>query len=434
MELLYKNNLFTNFIKQLLATCPIPIYKTVRIGDVVVEGTRYVNKNHVFEVLPGGTGTFYYDSRFLFTGPLVPREDLVGIDHIFVVKPGDTSHHRMCPMDDNNVSSASSWSYYRSASTVNTVGSYTWGESKTNLTRAFTSNVSYYDADTHKHLGDYLRCLRDIENLDLMSLYNCYAGEQSDTYHIEDTAIQKNTLPQSTKKLLYVPVKFNTDYTIGIDSPLGIKVLPVLLSEGKPVTELNESLKPEQVNLKNTAKRFNYCSYENPVLFRTECLHPEHQSYEKYLYLAIEVSVSNTRPLVVLEGDHTLQCSSVVSVPVFANSQTPVTLTSRPSLLQVSSNDQHVVADSLFSYLLDYTIDTREQITANIKRVEDALDYRNPAFSSPSVGVWTPQFQYYLYRRYNDIQAKYGLPDADVLGYIDKNMDTAIRKGWLRNS
>ena len=38
----------------------------------------------------------------------------------------------------------------------------------------YTSYISGYDSETHKYLGNYLRMIRDITNVDLMQYYNYY--------------------------------------------------------------------------------------------------------------------------------------------------------------------------------------------------------------------------------------------------------------------
>jgi hypothetical protein len=52
-----------------------------------------------------------------------------------------------------------------------------FGDEYYNITGRYTSKILGYDADTHFYLGQYLRMMRDIFDLDMMPFYNCYCGD-----------------------------------------------------------------------------------------------------------------------------------------------------------------------------------------------------------------------------------------------------------------
>jgi hypothetical protein len=57
------------------------------------------------------------------------------------------------------------------------VSPYVFGQEYFNITGNYKSDLLGYDATTHFYLGQYLRMMRDIYDLDLMPFYNCYSGE-----------------------------------------------------------------------------------------------------------------------------------------------------------------------------------------------------------------------------------------------------------------
>lgn len=50
---------------------------------------------------------------------------------------------------------------------------YIRGKFYKGLTTNFTSNSSLYDSKTHYYLGEYLRMIRDLDDINLMPYYNC---------------------------------------------------------------------------------------------------------------------------------------------------------------------------------------------------------------------------------------------------------------------
>ena len=68
---------------------------------------------------------------------------------------------------------------------------YVQGEYYPGVSSNYESNSALYDSNTHYYLGNYLRMLRDINNIDLMQYYNCYSGDMSDSIRIKQSDIKE---------------------------------------------------------------------------------------------------------------------------------------------------------------------------------------------------------------------------------------------------
>ena len=84
------------------------------------------------------------------------------------------------------------------------------------LTESFLSTSGQYDMDTHRKLGDYLRLLRSVYGLDLMPLYNCFNNYFVDNVDLSSGNLSSNG--NSHYRVTLVPIKFNKDYTITMNS------------------------------------------------------------------------------------------------------------------------------------------------------------------------------------------------------------------------
>jgi hypothetical protein len=130
---------------------------------------------------------------------------------------------------------------------------YNRGSAYLNHTKRLQIRNNIYDSYTHEYLGNYLRFLRDYDNLDLMSLYNCFSNRLSpsnlniavSTEEGTDNVSQFNALDDNYKIYL-VPVKLFKKYTIAIDS-----AAPVEMCCGIYNNKIN-LLKPEYSRLIST--------------------------------------------------------------------------------------------------------------------------------------------------------------------------------------
>lgn len=166
----------SNFIKSLLANTYLPLVRTIREGDYITEGRLYILKCNVIKCIKSG---YIGSKNILHNTPIAE------------------------------------W---------RTVGEYHFAEKNGKLCTNYVSNTGGYDNITHEKLGEYLRALRDMYELNLMPLYNCFSNRLFDAHLIKvkrkDWEIT-NIIPTSARKetkIYKVPIRFNTDYTICMEN------------------------------------------------------------------------------------------------------------------------------------------------------------------------------------------------------------------------
>ena len=238
------------------------------------------------------------------------------------------------------------------------ISPYVFGEEYYNITGRYTSKILGYDADTHFYLGQYLRMMRDIFDLDMMPFYNCYCGDTLSDVDFDSEGNVYASSANSFYKIMSVPVRFGKTYTIAFNSELPVEIITVIygrngIIQGK-TDNLNDIISNEQDYVsKNTYQSFQKMSFTHPITIRTKSWHQLYKSYirgkygklvdeapdvqmsiedgtydqglgqfEKYLRLLIKVPSNNKSSLVVLEGDYGLgqkQESGNVSSVTFTN-------------------------------------------------------------------------------------------------------------------
>lgn len=161
----------SNFIKNLLISTYLPLIRTVRDFDYIVADRLYIYKCEVIKCLKSG---------YILTG----------YQH-FNFK-GERAQFRV-------------------------VSEYYFGERNDKLCTNYISNSEGYDTMTHERLGKYLRSLRDMYDLNLMPLYNCFSNNILQAHHIDDDKVVKTSTNYNTK-VYKVPIRFNTDYTICMEN------------------------------------------------------------------------------------------------------------------------------------------------------------------------------------------------------------------------
>ena len=128
----------SNLIKNLLISTYLPLIRTVRDFDYIIADRLYVYKCDIIKCTRSGyIVTGYQHSNF----------------------KGDRAGYRV-------------------------ISEYYFGERNDKLCTNYISNSEGYDAVTHERLGKYLRSLRDMYELNLMPLYNCFSNEIFEAHHI----------------------------------------------------------------------------------------------------------------------------------------------------------------------------------------------------------------------------------------------------------
>ena len=222
------------------------------------------------------------------------------------------------------------------------VSPYVFGQEYFNVTGAYRSNILGYDETTHFYLGQYLRMMRDVFDLDLMPFYNCYAGEYTADIDFDE---QCNIISTNNGlyKILSVPVKFGKQYMVALDSDQPVEMMCAVYGSKGILKKLTANLQDANKDVGEdhaTFRRFQKTSFKNPVIYKTISWHQLFNNYivtqdgqldydssidadmyftiadekydqglgqfEKYLRLLIKVPRTLSSSVVVIEGDYRL--------------------------------------------------------------------------------------------------------------------------------
>ena len=306
----FTNTIESKLIKNILYNTSLPIYNTVRKGDYILAPFIYIYGCNLIRCTTSG---------------------IVGKTAVYT------------PLDH-----------------------YTFGEYYSKFTYRYMSNSLYYDIDTHRKLGDYLRVYRDTYNINLMPFYNCWCNQYLSDYFIDKNGIHEGD--SSSFKTLIVPIKFNRTYTIALDSSSNVYIAPIYLEnnvkikgwEGSKAIDLTNELcfRNERVNVHKELstsfkKPFTIC-ISNKDTDRHAVMH---QRNEKYLYLAIQLLTTVKSTVIVLEGDYTnTQSSKEFNMPDWKEldpQKFDEAMLSNLDLLQFSNREQRPFSNRLIEYLLE---------------------------------------------------------------------------------
>ena len=203
----------SNLIKNLLISTYLPLIRTVRDFDYIIADRLYVYKCDIIKCTRSGyIVTGYQHSNF----------------------KGDRAGYRV-------------------------ISEYYFGERNDKLCTNYISNSEGYDAVTHERLGKYLRSLRDMYELNLMPLYNCFSNEIFEAHHIYSAGewstdrIEK-TVEDYNTKIFKVPIRFNTDYTICMENLDVTTFAPAFIKNGNLI-KLNNSRFGNDVDVTNKYSR-----------------------------------------------------------------------------------------------------------------------------------------------------------------------------------
>ena len=385
LQQFYENTLGTTFIKSLLGNTELPIYRTALAGDYAIQGAVYIFEDKLIKCTKSG----YLRTSLKLT-------DITSLDT-------DIS---------NNTALYDVLDYY------------TFGEVNTNITRPFISCESTYGPETHKVFGDYLRCWRDLFHIDLMSFYNCFSYQFIDGINVTYSAPYVEEVDSSNYKTILIPINFNQDYTIAIDCMSPVTILPVFYQSHIGILK-------STVNSKNFV--FNDFGMKPFVLDSISFKHPQKINisttslnqfrYEKYLNLVVQVPLTNTSSIVVLEGDYTNTARSIInadSIDKLNHDDLNKILKSYPELLLINDKTSYAYNTKIITYLLHHVI-THKDFTANIQMVQRLLNTINPDRFNFIEGVWSDNMRNVIYNKYFESPASYS--KYDNKGFIDKNVE-----------
>ena len=353
MEKYFSNTALTGLIKNLIQSISLPLIETATAHTKLVAGAQYIYNLQVIECMT--SGRILDGAKYKVVDHFIPNQDYINLTHRARVQ-GNT-----------------------------------------------------YTEELHRYLGDYLRCCRDMFNVDMMQYYNCFQPVIID--NIEGAS--------PTSKTFITHIKFNTTYTIALESLSSTLIHPILYTE-HGVSPLTSQLKSAPIEKRTT--------FGEPFLLAVDVDDLDIYNTRKNLFLAITVPASNTSSIVILEGNYlnastynrfNVQDTAVLD-PVFMNQL----LKTQPSLLKVNTSSHVPFSPRLVQFLLHNIIDNQETITNNIQKIQSVLDPNHNIFEP---GVWDDMIRYIIYKEAHDND----MDLTDVDGFIDSTIESYIDNGTL---
>ena len=324
----YDNTIETKFIKQLVATTNVPFISTWNDGEFAIRGMFYIHNNIIWRCNHTG-----YPANVLDVCKISASQVKQGLEHIKTVDSMYVKEQYVGVDADEftNHANPSSVPYFTK------IKPYVFGEEYFNITGRYQSKTLGYDPTTHFYLGQYLRMLRDLYDLNLMPFYNCYCGETLSDINFNSDNIKDEKLPD-LYKIMSVPVKFGKTYTVALNSSTPVEMVLGIYGPKGLLVQQTENLNDGNAN--STYQRFLNMSFNRPILIHTKSWHQLYNQYyvdtygkissyevdntdsdsyklindntydqalgqyERYLRLFIKVPTTNNSSLVVLEGDY----------------------------------------------------------------------------------------------------------------------------------
>lgn len=339
---------------------------------------------------------------------------------------------------------------------------YVYNVKYLNYTKNFIIKDNIYDTYTHEYLGDYLRFLRDYNNINLMPLYNCFSNRTCTVLDVDITVSDQykaefNTL-DSKYKIYLIPIKLFKDYTLAIQSDYAIEGFigsyDHYLNDGT-IDGSKEKLLTQLI--KNTYFCFNSTQFNQPQLITkltefTKKLTTEELArfakYEDSLKLFIKVPINNKSAITVLEGDYTNYTKSTLFSYEYENpnSDKPLNRIVRKTnfsvinfegdhekisnklitplqLLQTNHGISYPFADRLIEYLVGNTITHLDSNDDNLIRTNIACFFGANAGIQPTP-FWnsTANLVFYNFINKNSKTNTWEI-NHDILGYVDKDVE-----------
>ena len=334
---------------------------------------------------------------------------------------------------------------------------YIYNYPTVNLTKRLEMTSAIYDNYTHEYLGNYLRFIRDYHNVDLMSMYNCFGKKRPSRIYYTQQLSNTFTFEINTDNINYnyyvVPVKFNQNYTIAVDSDIKWELVTLLYSnifvEGVPSSLIKESYRV-----------ISGSKFSKPFLYSTNfsCAKDCWQK-EKNLVMLLKIPSEVNSSIVVLEGDYTswtnvidgTQISNIIYDDSAKNER--IVYDSKCSLLNANLENSYPFADRLVEYLLENAITPMDKFQKNVSRIQDAV-YNGDI--KGYYGIWDDQLQNTIHElllqpditkgsnlKYGNTIIKTDISESeideikpvkrfidvyqDVLDYVDRDVETLVR-------
>lgn len=297
----------------------------------------------------------------------------------------------------------------------------------------------------------YYRATPPIDTSDNLNYWGKDANNNFVTYNLVGEQIahlEDNNSVKDGYKVMIVPIKINTDYTIYIDSSVPIEIYACYYDG---VNLLNTyMIDSSKVYVKNTN-----CSFSQPFVYRVNQdsikedngnkIKTDIKVLENQLVMLLQIPEINTSTVVVLEGNYTnvnlLPNGELSTEEYFGKSfnQLPIEVQNSyfktlSSLLNIADGQNYAFNDRLLEYLLLNVIDSEDEISQNIKRVQDYITSSkfyntfNTKYKNNYIkGVWDVGMRKYIYDLVTQ-KTKNNLI-YDVNGFVDKDTESILIKG-----
>lgn len=338
---------------------------------------------------------------------------------------------------------------------------YHWNKKELNNTKTLKIKNNVYDSYTHEYLGNFLRFIRDYNNIDLMPLYNCFSNNLCPNLHITFTnptnsaeKINFNT-DDTNYKIYMIPVKLFQTYTLAIDSETPIEMCCGFFGAYQDTREKVEPI------YQFTYKKLNSTKFNSPVILDMlsgEKLNQDQADAdmidtlelaqnEADLKLFLKLPALNKSSITLLEGNfngyNNIKLSAIPTQDplqqrwLFNSNHTitnyeksdnipnvddrmfrPIT---NLQLLAFNTGISYPFADRLIEYLAGNTITSEETIADNIKRVQTVLASRY--MDIPVYGAWNNGIRNIIYDYINTKSNMIPGINHDILGYVDKDAE-----------
>lgn len=401
MQQFYTNTIESKFIKDLIATTPLPTIDTLYKGKWIVPGCYYITDCNI-------------------------------------VKANHITDDEAFQFDPDNFSSQ-----------LTIISPYKFDSSYPGFTSTYSSINDGYDSKTHYYLGNYLRCIRDLHDINLMPFYNCYNGEyvtdifintSTTTTTANETEVTtiKHSIIQSDpnvrgKKVVSIPVKFGETYSIFVDCGTEVEIMCGFYGNKGYISPTQTPA--AEIKTENKYASLKYTSFRDGFTYTTPKPEKSTYPYTRFFRMFIQLPLNTESSIVVLEGDYTTKDAAVID-----NFPTKVrqnqTLLSDLSLTQIAGTVSYAFSDRLIEYLTYNVITSEETITQNILRVQQyasslinaKLNHTEPfnmSLSTPD--VWDTKLQTYLFNLAKE--SKYIQNKLDLTGYVDKDVEQVITRG-----
>lgn len=380
LQSFFTNTIESGFIKSLLYNANLPIIKTVTEDDYVIKGNIYIYKTNIIKCTRTG----------------------------YLITSGSSMNYSIC-------------------------SSFSFGENVPTVTQKYVSKYNYYDSDTHKQLGRYLRCVRNILGINLMPYYNCFNYTILQDVKITESGVTIGS--DAHYKVVAVPIKFNKKYSIAIDCASTVILKSVFYGNFGLIKTTNHEDKIYLTDiLEEKPVIINHMNFKHPHLYSIsnnfeylpdgESLSKECENFESSLYLLIRLPVSNNSSIVVIEGDYSSNTTNVVNNTQVFNNASEIKpedvdrlFKSNLSLLQINDSNTYAFSNRLIEYLLLNVIDSNDTIPNNIKYIKDCI-YSN----SNNTDIWDFALRLKLYDTYMNSNKQ----KLDISGFVDKDMERLV--------